>query len=179
MPAYMITDVSVYMSRLTDKYVQNICKHPISHLLIFEIHFQYKNNTGAWLPQHDFRKYTVHTVKSIMTSQTDSTITLYDLKLSLKKRIKMMFLMLCYTTTAEQTVTERWWMSKIQSFIFKHSIFIGTIKTWVMNVDVQQGSVSGQKKIFQQAWICSKRKRMKKRQHFCIHRRQWWIRLKC
>lgn len=107
MPAYMITDFSVYMSQLTDKYVQNICKHPISHLLIFEIHFQYKNNTRAWLPQHDFRKYTVHTVKSIMTSQTDSTITLYDLKVFLKKRIKMMFLMLCYTTTAEQTVIER------------------------------------------------------------------------
>lgn len=102
MPAYMITDISVYMSQLTDKYVQNICKHPISHLLVFEIHFQYKNNTRAWLPQHDLRKYTVHTGKSIMTSQTDSTITLYDLKLSLKKRIKMMFLMLWCTTTVDR-----------------------------------------------------------------------------
>lgn len=34
-------------------------------------------------------------------------------------------------------------MSKIQSFIFKHSIFIGTIKTRVMNIDVQQEQSQG------------------------------------
>lgn len=56
-------------------------------------------------------------------------------------------------------------MSKIQSFIFKHSIFIGTIKTGVMNIegrDLLRKDLSTSMNTFEE------KKRMKKKKDMTL-----------